>query len=114
MSIGRTTYFSHVRDMTVESPTVELVPVVCEFPDIFLIDLPGLPLERDVDFALEGEPDTKPISILPYRMAPTEFKELSTQLRRLQDLGFIWPSVSTWGALVLFVKKETRVSQNVY
>ncbi|KAJ9671051.1 hypothetical protein PVL29_027172 [Vitis rotundifolia] len=49
---------------------------------------------------------TDPISIAPYRMAPVELKELNIQLQELQSEGFIRPSTSPWGALVLFVKKD--------
>ena len=50
--------------------------------------------------------DTTPISRAPYRMAPAELKELKTQLEELLKKGFIRPSVSPWGAPVLFVKKN--------
>ena len=51
-------------------------------------------------------PDTNPISIFPYRMAPDELKELNTQLKYLLDNDFIRPSISQWDAPVLFVKKK--------
>ncbi|XP_031745581.1 uncharacterized protein LOC116406021 [Cucumis sativus] len=66
----------------------------------------GLPPHREVDFAIELEPNTTPISRAPYRMAPAELKELKVQLQELLDKGFIRPSVSPWGAPVLFVKKK--------
>ena len=81
-------------------------PVVREYPDVFPKDLPGLPPHREVDFAIELEPDTTPISRAPYRMTPAELKELKVQLQELLDKGFIRPSVSPWGAPVLFVKKK--------
>jgi len=65
-----------------------------------------LPPEREVEFAIEILPSTAPISVTPYRMAPTELKELKIQLQELLDKGFIRPSVSPWGAPVLFVKKK--------
>ena len=52
--------------------------------------------------------DTNSLSIPPYRMAPTELKELKAKLKDLLDKGFIRPSISPWGALVLFVKKKDR------
>ncbi|KAA0026003.1 ty3-gypsy retrotransposon protein [Cucumis melo var. makuwa] len=61
---------------------------------------------REVDFAIELESGTAPILRAPYRMAPAELKELKVQLQELLDKGFIWPSVSPWGAPVLFVKKK--------
>ena len=51
-------------------------------------------------------PGTAPISKAPYRMAPAEMKELKAQLQDLLDKGSIRPSVSPWGAPVLFVKKK--------
>ena len=84
---------------------VEDVPVVREFSDVFPEELPGLPPEREIEFAIEVQPGTDPISIPPYRMAPAELKELKIQLRELLDKGFVRPSISLWGVLVLFVKK---------
>ncbi|KAL4037983.1 hypothetical protein IC575_001586 [Cucumis melo] len=81
-------------------------PVVMEYPDVFPDELPGLPPPREIDFAIELEPDTAPISRAPYRMAPVELKELKVQLQELLDKGFIRPSVSPWEAPVLFVKKK--------
>ncbi|KAL0559143.1 hypothetical protein IC582_003733 [Cucumis melo] len=81
-------------------------PVVRDYPDVFPEELPGLPPHREVEFAIELEPGTVPISRAPYRMAPAELKELKVQLQELLDKGFIRPSVSPWGAPVLFVKKN--------
>ncbi|KAA0052060.1 retrotransposon protein, putative, Ty3-gypsy subclass [Cucumis melo var. makuwa] len=80
--------------------------VVREYPDVFPDELPELPPPREIDFAIELEPNTTPISRAPYRMAPAELKELKVQLQELLDKGFIRPSVSPWGAPVLFVKKK--------
>ena len=82
------------------------IPVVKEFPYVFLKELSGIPLEREVDLAIEIVTGTVPVSRAPYRMAPIELKELKVQLQELLDKGFIRPSVSPWGALVLFVKKK--------
>ena len=65
-----------------------------EYPDVFPDELPGLSPLREVDFAIELEPGTAPISRAPYRMAPAELKELKVQLQELLDKGFIRPSVS--------------------
>jgi len=59
-----------------------------------------------LEFAIELLPGTNPISKEPYRMAPTELEELKKQLQELLDKGLIQPSVSPWGAPVLFVKKK--------
>ena len=79
-----------------------------EFQDIFPNDLPGVPPPRDIDFGIDLEPDTKQISVPPYRMVPVELKELKLQLRNLIDKGFIRPIISPWCAPVLFVKKKDR------
>ena len=76
------------------------------FLDVFPEELLGLTPEREVDLAIEVLHGTTPISRAPYCMAPTEVKELKTQLQELLDKGFIRPSISPWDALVLFIKKE--------
>ncbi|KAL4025562.1 hypothetical protein IC575_013964 [Cucumis melo] len=77
-----------------------------DYPDVFPEKLPGIPPHREIEFAIELEPGTVPISRAPYRMAPAELKELKVQLQELLDKGFIRPSVSPWGVPVLFVKKK--------
>ena len=89
-----------------EQVNFENIYVIREFPDIFPEELSGLPHEREVDLSIEVVQGTTPISRAPYRMAPTELKELKTQLQELLDKGFIRFSVSPWGAPVLFVKKK--------
>ncbi|WMV59034.1 hypothetical protein MTR67_052419 [Solanum verrucosum] len=69
-------------------------------------NLPGLPPKREVEFPIKLIPGSNPISITPYRMAPKELRELKSQLQELLEKGFIRPSVSPWGAPVLFVKKK--------
>ncbi|GJS54217.1 hypothetical protein Tco_0627579 [Tanacetum coccineum] len=69
-------------------------------------DLPGLPPVRQVGFQIDLIPGAAPVARVPYRLAPSEMQELSNQLQELADRGFIRPSTSTWGALVLFVKKK--------
>ena len=64
---------------------VEKIPVVREFPNVFPEELPGIPLEREVDLAIEIVPGTVPMSRAPYGMAPTELKELKSQLQELLD-----------------------------
>ncbi|XP_052299719.1 uncharacterized protein LOC127903097 [Citrus sinensis] len=85
---------------------LEDIPIVREFIDVFPGDLPRLPPDREVEFTIELVPGTTPTSRAPYRMAPIELKELNVQLQELLDKGFICPSVSPWGAPVLFVKKK--------
>ncbi|KAJ9536301.1 hypothetical protein OSB04_un000510 [Centaurea solstitialis] len=85
---------------------LEDIPVVSEFPEVFPDELPGVPPEREVEFTIDLVPGAAPISKAPYRMAPAEMKELKEQLEDLLSRGFIRPSVSPWGAPVLFVKKK--------
>ncbi|GJT72507.1 putative reverse transcriptase domain-containing protein [Tanacetum coccineum] len=70
------------------------------------VDLPGLPPTRQVEFQIDLVPGAAPVARAPYRLAPSEMKELSEQLKELSDKGFIRPSSSPWGAPVLFVKKK--------
>ncbi|KAJ0771184.1 putative nucleotidyltransferase, Ribonuclease H [Helianthus annuus] len=106
VNYGGKAYLSYVIDTNRGVPKLKDVKVVNEYPDVFPEDLPGLPLEREVEFKIELNPDAKPVAKAPYRLAPTEMKELMTQLQELLDKGFIKPSVSPWGAPVLFVKKK--------
>jgi hypothetical protein len=87
---------------------IQDIPVVCEFSDVFPEDLPGLPLERDVEFVVELKPDRAPISRRSYRMPPNELAELKTQLQDLLEKGFIRPSSSPWGCPAIFVKKKDQ------
>ena len=77
-----------------ERPDLDLPRVVCEYVDVFLDELPGLPPQRVVDFGIELHPGTSPISMTSHRMAPVELQELRVQLQELMDKGFIRPSTS--------------------
>ena len=83
-----------------------LFPVVRDYREVFPEELPGLPPSRELDFKIELIAGTQPISKAPYRMAPAELTELKEQLEDLMEKKFIRPSVSPWGAPVLFVKKK--------
>ncbi|GJZ47106.1 reverse transcriptase domain-containing protein [Tanacetum coccineum] len=85
---------------------LEDVPVVQEFPEVFPEDLPGIPPTRQVEFRIDLVPGATLVARAPYRLAPSEMKELAEQLQELTDKGFIRPSSSPWGAPVLFVKKK--------
>ncbi|WVZ70995.1 hypothetical protein U9M48_019622 [Paspalum notatum var. saurae] len=89
-----------------ELQEIKKIHVVCEFPDVFLEELPGLPPDRNVEFSIELVPGTAPVSKRPYRMAPDELKELKMQLQEQLDKGFICPSSSPWGCPALFVEKK--------
>jgi hypothetical protein len=85
---------------------LEDIPVVCEYPDVFSTYYSRLLPQREVEFGIECVPGTNPISKEPYRMASSKMKELKEQLQELLDKGFICPSISQWGAPVLFIKKK--------
>ena len=91
---GCEAYIAYVLNTDITGSKLESVPVVCEFPDVFPEELPGLPPIREVEFSIDLLPGTAPISIAPYRMAPTELKELKAQLQELTDKGFVRPSFS--------------------
>nr|GEU87417.1 putative reverse transcriptase domain-containing protein [Tanacetum cinerariifolium] len=82
------------------------IPVVQDFPEVFPEDSMGLPLARPVKFQIDLIPGAAPVARAPYRLAPSEMKELSEQLQELFDKGFTRPSSSPWGDPVLFVKKK--------
>eukprot|EP00253_Pinus_taeda_P015011 PITA_15011 len=86
--------------------TLDGIPVVQEFVDVFPEEVPGLPPKRDIDFTIELTPGVAPESRAPYRMSMPELTELKMQLQELLDKNYIRPSVSSWGAPVLFVKKN--------
>ncbi|GKF40156.1 putative reverse transcriptase domain-containing protein, partial [Tanacetum coccineum] len=94
-----------------EKKRLEDVLIVRDFPYVFLEDLSGLPPTRQVEFQIDLIPGVIPVARAPYRLVPSEMKELSEQLKELSDKGFIRPSSSPWGAPVLFVKKKDRSFQ---
>ena len=85
---------------------MENIIVVKDFLDVFPEELLGITPEREVDISIEILLGTTPISRAPYRMAPIELKAIKIQLQELLDKGFIRPSVSPWGAPILFMKKK--------
>nr|GEY85687.1 putative reverse transcriptase domain-containing protein [Tanacetum cinerariifolium] len=89
-----------------EGKQVKDVPIVQDFPKVFSEKLPGLPPARPIEFQIDQIPGVAPVVRAPYRLAPSEMKELSEQLHELSDKSFIRPSSSPWGASVLFVKKK--------
>jgi hypothetical protein len=89
-----------------ELDSLEIIKVVSEFPDMFLEDLPGMPPERKVEFAIELLPGTAPISKRAYRVSGLELVELKKQIDELSEKGYIRPSTSPWAAPVLFVEKK--------
>nr|GEX81559.1 RNA-directed DNA polymerase like [Tanacetum cinerariifolium] len=103
-------FLAHVTTKEAEDKSkekrLENIPIVQDFPDVFPEDLSGIPQTRQVKFQIGLIPGAAPVARAPYRLAPSEMKELSNQLKELFDKGFIRPSSSPWGAPVLFVKKK--------
>jgi hypothetical protein len=89
-----------------EEKSLEHIRIVCEFLDVFSEELPGMPPDRDIEFSIELLPGTAPISKRAYRMDVKDLIERKKQIEELLDNGFIRPSSSPWGALVLFVNKK--------
>ncbi|XP_019431098.1 PREDICTED: uncharacterized protein LOC109338343 [Lupinus angustifolius] len=85
---------------------IQSLPVVRDFSKVFPEDIPGLPPVREIEFDIDLVPGTGPISIAPYRMAPLGLTELKKQLEDLLQKQFVRPSISPWGAPILFVKKN--------
>ncbi|GJW56567.1 putative reverse transcriptase domain-containing protein [Tanacetum coccineum] len=107
---GCQVFLAHVTTKKAEDKSKEKrlgdVPIVRDFPEVFLEDLSGLPSTRQVEFQIDLVPGAAPVARAPYQLAPSEMKELSEQLKELSDKGFIRPSSSPWGAPVLFIKKK--------
>jgi hypothetical protein len=89
-----------------ESNPIEAIRIVSEFPDVFPEELPGMPPERKVEFAIELIPGTAPISKRAYQVSRPELVELKKQIDELLEKGYIRPSTSPSAAPVLFVEKK--------
>jgi hypothetical protein len=87
---------------------LEDILVACEFPDVFPEDLSGMPPDQDVEFTIELQPSTAPISRQPYKMTPKELAELKVQLKELLGKRYIHLSSSPWGYPALFLKKKDQ------
>ncbi|KAL8089132.1 hypothetical protein AgCh_038782 [Apium graveolens] len=78
---GNEAYLAYVIDTQKEVPNIQDIPIVNEFEDVFPENLPGLPPDREIEFAIELTPGTAPVSKASYRLAPVEMKELASQLQ---------------------------------
>ncbi|GJY62920.1 putative reverse transcriptase domain-containing protein [Tanacetum coccineum] len=103
---GRGYFLAQVTKQESKEKRLEDVTVIRDFPEVFPEDLLGLPPPRQVEFRIDLILGAAPVARAPYRLAPSEMKELSKQLQELSEKGFIRPSSSPWGAPVLFVKKK--------
>ena len=100
---GCEAYLAYVIDAKKVEPSLSDIPTVSDYPDVFSEELPGLPPQREIEFAIYFVQGATPTSITPYRRAPVELNELKLKLQELLEKGFIRPSVSPWGAPVLFI-----------
>nr|GEX96694.1 putative reverse transcriptase domain-containing protein [Tanacetum cinerariifolium] len=103
-------FLAHVTTKKAEDKSnekqLEDVPIVQDFLEVFPEDLSCIPPTRQVKFQINLILSAAHVTRAPYRLAPSEMKELLDQLKELSDKGFIRPSSSPWGAPVLFVKKK--------
>ncbi|KAI3762710.1 hypothetical protein L1987_53151 [Smallanthus sonchifolius] len=106
MRRGCEAYLAYVIDDRMKTKELNDVPLVCNFREMFPEDLPGLPADREIEFQIDLLLGAEPVDKAPYRLAPSEMKELMSQLEELTEKGFIRPSISPWGTPVLFVKKK--------
>ncbi|GJR13895.1 putative reverse transcriptase domain-containing protein [Tanacetum coccineum] len=94
-------FLAHVTEKKPKEKRLEDVPVIRDFPEVFPDDLLGLPPLRQVEFQINLVPGDAPVARAPYRLTPSEMRELLVQLQELLEKGFIPPSSSLWGAPVL-------------
>jgi hypothetical protein len=103
---GAQVFLAYIKAEPEGERKLEDIPVVRNYPDVFTEVTTGLPPDLEIEFSIDLMPGTQPIHKAPYRMAPSELKELKKQLEDLVDRGFIRPSFSPWGAPFLFVRKK--------
>ena len=93
---GCEAYLAYVIDTKKVEPSLLDIPTICDYPNVFSEEFPGLPPHTEIEFAINVVSGATPASITPYRMAPVELKELKLQLKELLEKGFIRLSVSPW------------------
>jgi len=86
--------------------SLEKYLVLLEFANVFPDEFPGLPPMREIEFSIEINPSTKPVSRAPYQISFPKLRELQVKIQELLDQGMLRPNVSTWGDMVIFVKKK--------
>ncbi|GJR59979.1 putative reverse transcriptase domain-containing protein [Tanacetum coccineum] len=106
LACGCQAYLAHIIDTKKPTSCLDNILVVREFLDVFPEELPGIPPDRQVEFRIDLIPGTTPVAKTPYRLALSDIQELMKQLQELLDKGFILPSISPWGAPVLFLKNK--------
>ena len=103
---GCEAYLAYVIDTKKVEPSLSDILTICDYSDVFMEEFSGLPPHTEIEFAVDVVPGATPASITSYRMALVELTELKLKLQELLEKGFIHPSVSPWGAPMLFVKKK--------
>ncbi|GKF47783.1 hypothetical protein Tco_0137585, partial [Tanacetum coccineum] len=103
---GYQMFMAYVTKKKLKEKRLKDVSIIHDFHEVFPDDLPRLPPPRQVEFRIDLVPGAAPVTRAPYRLAPSEMKELSAQLQELLEKGFICPTSSLWGSPVLFVKKK--------
>ncbi|XP_074346472.1 uncharacterized protein LOC141685258 [Apium graveolens] len=106
---GCEAYVAYVIDKSREVSNPEDIPVVRDFLDVFPEELPGLPPDRQIEFTIDLAPDTEPVSKAPYRMTPTEMRELAKQIQELVDKGFTEVDHAEHLRIVLEVLRKERL-----
>ncbi|GJV73576.1 putative reverse transcriptase domain-containing protein [Tanacetum coccineum] len=112
--INGETLIIRVMEKKSDEKRLEDITVVGKFPEVFPKNLLGLPPVRQVEFQIDLIPGTAPVARAPYKLAPSEMKELSNQLQELSDRGFIRPSTSPWGAPVLIDLFDQLQGSSIY
>ncbi|XP_076896790.1 uncharacterized protein LOC143549900 [Bidens hawaiensis] len=100
-------YLAYAIDTQKETKKVEEVSVVCEFPDIFPNELPGIPPDREVEFKIDLVPGAKPVAKAPYHLPPLEMKELMIQIQEL-PINDLFDQVSHHG-----VRRQEKAFQDL-
>ncbi|XP_056688567.1 uncharacterized protein [Spinacia oleracea] len=105
---GFTGYLCSVVDLNTPEPSITDIPIVCEYPNVFPEEIPGVPPPRELDFSIELVPGSTPISKAPYRMAPAELQELKKQLDELLEKGFVQDFSKVALPITRLVRKNTK------
>jgi hypothetical protein len=107
-------FVAHMEEETKDKvASIEDHLVLRDFEDVFG-EILGFPPKRDIDFSIDLVPGVSLVSKTPYKMGTLELKELQMQLEELLKKGYICPSVSPWGAPILFVKKKDGTLRTMY
>jgi hypothetical protein len=96
-----------------EEKSLEHIRIVCEYPDVFPEELPGMPPDREIEFSIELLPGTAPISKIPYRMDVKDLVELKKQIEELLEKSFYSPKFVSLGSPSSICEQERWIEENV-